>query len=180
MNDEIATLAEAHEATALPAAHVVHCDPDAPETVEEQPLPDALSNRPVSQKSPAEWAYERLILYLRNFEEQLDSNQELAMGYAGGEAGVLRIEGIGYFDPDIVTFYGRDDEGRRMQIIQHVTQLNVALIAIPKVASEEEPARRIGFRLVRDLEEQARGAGPRPKKGRRKPNAAPPQKKGDA
>ncbi|MFN3823470.1 MAG: DUF6173 family protein [Pseudorhodobacter sp.] len=156
MSDEIATIAEAHERTALPTAHVVHSDPDAPETVEEQPLPEAIANRPLSQKSPAEWAYERLVLYLRNFEEQLDRDQEIAMGYAGGEAGVLRIEGIGYFDPDIVTFYGRDDEGRRMQIIQHVTQLNVALIATPKNADEAEPARRIGFRLVRDLEEGGR------------------------
>jgi len=173
MSDEIATLAEAHERTALPLAHVVHSDPDAPETVEEQPLPDAIAGRPVSQKSPAEWAYERLILYLRNFEEQLDGDQELAMGYAGGEAGVLRIEGIGYFDPDIVTFYGRDDDGRRMQIIQHVTQLNVALIAVPKDTNEAEPARRIGFRLVRDLEDSTRGAPSRPKRGGRKRSAEP-------
>ena len=33
------------------------------------------------------------------------------MGFAGGDAGVLRIEGLGYFDPDIVTFYGRTRTG---------------------------------------------------------------------
>ncbi len=161
MTDEIATLAEAQESAALPMARVVHCDPDAPETVEEQPLPEVLADRPVSQKSPAEWAYQRLILYLRNFEEQLDRDQEVAMGYAGSGAGVLRIEGVGHFDPDIITFYGRNEGGQRMQIIQHVTQLNVALVAVAKESPEEKPARRIGFQLVSELEDGGRGKGRR-------------------
>jgi len=97
-------------------------------------------------KSPAEWAYERLVLYIRNFESQLDSSQEIAMGFAGSEAGVLQIEGLGYFDPDIVTFYGRDDDGVKTQLVQHVSQLSVILRAVPKVR-EEEPPRRIGFAL---------------------------------
>lgn len=97
-------------------------------------------------KSPAEWAYERLVLYIRNFEEQLDTSQEIAMGFAGGEAGVLQIEGLGYFDPDIVTFYGRDEDGMKTQLVQHVSQLSVILRAVPRVATEEPP-RRIGFAL---------------------------------
>ena len=78
-------------------------------------------------KSPAEWAHDRLVMYIRNFESQLDAAHEIAMGFAGDEAGVLRIEGIGYFDPDIVTFYGRDDSGAKTQLIQHVSQLSVTL-----------------------------------------------------
>jgi hypothetical protein len=93
-----------------------------------------------------------MILYIQNFEEQLDSEQEVAMGFAGGDAGVMRIEGMGYFDPDIVTFYGSDSAGTRTQLVQHVTQLNVMLRALPK-AEPETPATRIGFRLARDLEE---------------------------
>jgi Family of unknown function (DUF6173) len=98
-------------------------------------------------KSPAEWAHDRLVMYIRNFESQLDAAQEIAMGFAGDEAGVLRIEGIGYFDPDIVTFYGRDDSGAKTQLIQHVSQLSVTLRAVPKEA-DSEPPRRIGFRLT--------------------------------
>ena len=71
------------------------------------------------------------------------------MGFAGGESGVLQIEGIGYFAPDIVTFYGRDEDGARTQLIQHVAQLSVMLRAMPK-APDEEP-RRIGFRLATGL-----------------------------
>jgi hypothetical protein len=98
------------------------------------------------QKTPAEWAHDRLVLYIRNFESQLDGKQEIAMGFAGDEAGVLRIEGIGYFEPDIITFYGRDESGAKTQLIQHVSQLSVTLRAVPK-ESGEEPPRRIGFQL---------------------------------
>lgn len=101
------------------------------------------ANRP---KSPAEWAHDRLVMYIRNFESELDAEHEIAMGFASDESGVLRIEGLGYFEPDIVTFYGRDEEGAKTQLIQHVTQLSVTLRAVPKEANAEPP-RRIGFQL---------------------------------
>ncbi len=72
------------------------------------------------------------------------------MGFAGGDAGVLRIEGMGFFDPDIVTFYGADATGAKTQLIQHVTQLSVLLRALPKEV-EQVPPKRIGFRLAADL-----------------------------
>ncbi len=152
MTDEIFTTADALEASILPCARVVHSDPNMPATAEQQPLPAAVSKKPVDQKSPAEWAYERLILYIRNFEGQLDTKHEIAMGFAGGDAGVLRIEGLGYFDPDMITFYGRDDDGAKTQLVQHVTQLNVMLRAIPR-AEPDTPPRRIGFRLAKDWDE---------------------------
>ncbi|OYX43691.1 MAG: hypothetical protein B7Z02_08280 [Rhodobacterales bacterium 32-67-9] len=151
MTDLIQTSAEVHEASAMPCARVTHADPDAPRTAEMEPLPEGISGEPIDAKSPAQWAYERLILYIRNFESQLDNEHEVAMGFTGGDAGVLRIEGIGYFDPDIVTFYGRDEDDARTQLIQHVTQLNVMLRALPKAPEIEEP-RRIGFRLAADLD----------------------------
>ncbi|GAA3861574.1 DUF6173 family protein [Celeribacter arenosi] len=149
-DNRIETAAEAYESEALPQARVVHLDPDAPRTAEEKPLPEAMSKKPVAQKSPAEWAYERLILYIKNFEETLDNEHEVAMGFAGSETGVMRIEGLGFFDPDIVTFYGTDQTGTKAQLIQHVTQLSVMLRALPKNPDTETPM-RIGFRLANDL-----------------------------
>lgn len=121
--------------------------------VEDQPLPAKVAETPVEQKSPAQWAYERLILYIKNFEDQLDNEHEVAMGFAGGDAGVLRIEGIGYFDPDIITYYGSDGEGTKTQLVQHVSQLSVMLRALPKQIESAEP-NRIGFRLAAQLEEE--------------------------
>ena len=150
-DQDIHTTAEAHEASAMPRAHAVLADPEAPGTAEQEPLPEAMTRHPLSEKSPAQWAYERLILYLKKFEESLDAEHEVAVGFAGSDVGVLRIEGLGYFAPDIVTFYGQDDSLQKLQLIQHVSQLNVMLSAVPK-ASGDGKARRIGFRLVQDLD----------------------------
>lgn len=140
------------ERISRPPARVAKCDDGGPLTAEQKPLPAAVAEKPLEDKSPAEWAYERLILYIQNFEEQLDNAHEVAMGFTGGDAGVLRIEGIGYFDPDIVTFYGTDGEGAKTQLIQHVSQLNVMLRALPREDDEAEaPPNRIGFRLAADL-----------------------------
>lgn len=150
MENEIKTTAEASEADVLPKRHEVHADPDRP-NVKDAPIPKGVAKTPVQQKSPAQWAYERIILYIQKFEETLDNEHEAAMGFTGGDAGVMRIEGMGYFDPDIVTFYGSDPAGTKTQLIQHVTQLNVMLRALPKSVKEEAP-QRIGFRLAEDLE----------------------------
>jgi len=133
----------------MPRCHEVHATPGMP-CIEE--AAKSLPQTPVNLKSPAQWAYERLILYIRNFEKTLDEAHEVAMGFAGSDAGTIRIEGMGYFDPDIVTFYGQDQMGMRTQLVQHVSQLSVMLRALPKVVDEAPPT-RIGFRLAQDLEQ---------------------------
>jgi len=134
---------------AFPRCREVHADPEQSAPTD---IPQSVAQKPVDQKSPAEWAYERLILYIQNFEKTLDNDHEIAMGFTGGDIGVLRIEGMGYFDPDIVTFYGTDWAGAKTQLVQHVTQLNVMLRALPKMVDAQEPPQRIGFRLAEDLE----------------------------
>ncbi len=138
------------ENDAAPRSRAVHLSDCAP-TAEQQPLPEAIAQKPVDQKSEAEWAYERLILFIQNFESQLDNDHEVAMGFTGGDAGVMRIEGMGFFAPDIITFYGNDPTGAKTQQIQHVSQLNVMLRALPKEIDQPEPS-RIGFKLAQDLE----------------------------
>jgi hypothetical protein len=151
---------------------VVHTSADARQTPEAQPLPASLQRIPAEEKSEAQWAYERLVLFIKNFEEQLDQDHEIALGMTGGTAGPLRIEGLGYFSPDILTFYGSDKDGARMQLIQHVSQLNFALIAMPKPTPQEKP-RRIGFRLFEDMErvEAAADGGPNVKADDRQTDA---------
>jgi len=98
-------------------------------------------------KSAAERAAEQLIRFIQTFEARLDQSQEVAMGFTGGEAGVLQIEGVGFCAPDLVTFYGQDEGGLKTQLIQHVSQLNVILRAVPK-GEPSAPPRRIGFQMM--------------------------------
>lgn len=152
LSDTIETSAEYAENAVLPALHEVHLSPNAQSATPTQ-IPSNLQGNG-EEKSAARWAYERLILYIQNFEKQLGADQEVAMGFTGSDAGVMRIEGLGYFDPDIVTFYGGTDTGTRTQLIQHVAQLNVMLMALPKPTEQAEPT-RIGFELAKDLETTA-------------------------
>ncbi|MEL6958893.1 MAG: DUF6173 family protein [Pseudomonadota bacterium] len=152
MDDTIDTSAEVLEGAIL---HEVHTDPD-------QRAPDASAiGKPDPSKSAARWAYERLILYIQNFEQQLDNEHEVAMGFTGGNTGVIRIEGMGYFDPDIITFYGSDEAGTKTQLIQHVSQLSVMLRALPKPGAAAAP-NRIGFRLAEELRPAPPVATPKP------------------
>ena len=145
---------EAKHAAVLPEAGVIRTDCPDGDCAERQPLPPAVARTPVAQKTPAQWAYERLILYVQKFEEGLDSEHEIGMGFAGSDAGTLHIKGIGYFSPDIVTFYGVDQNGTKTQLVQHVSQLNVMLKAAPK---RHDKAERIGFQLRRRLEDEGPG-----------------------
>ena len=140
----------------MPRRGVVHTEPGG-HSVEQEALPEAVTAKPVAQKSAAEWAYQRLILYIQNFEKMLDAEHEVAMGFTDTGGGFLRIEGLGHFDPDIVTFYGTDQTGAKVQLVQHVSQLNVLLRAMPKQADAPAP-RRIGFQLAAGLAEYEAGA----------------------
>jgi Family of unknown function (DUF6173) len=112
-----------------------------------QKSPKKTATPPIATKGPAGQAYDRLVMFIQNFEAKLDNTHEMAMGFAGGAAGVLRIEGVGFVDPDILTFYGRDEDGLKTQLIQHVSQLSFILRAVPK-ERPEAPPRRIGFAMT--------------------------------
>ncbi|MEM7439916.1 MAG: DUF6173 family protein [Pseudomonadota bacterium] len=152
MTDDIKTTAEAVEGAMLAELYAVQVNEDGHAQAENH-VTGGAGPGDISKKSPAEWAYERIVMYIQKFEETLDADQEVGMGYAGGEVGSLRIEGMGFFGPDIITFYGEAPDGSKTQLIQHVSQLNVMLVAAPKENEEAEP-RRIGFKLQSELEEK--------------------------
>ncbi len=140
-NPEAAISAAITRAAALPKAPALQTD------AESLMAPAPLPPRPDPQTyGPAASAYARLIHYIQSFEATLNPDQEIAMGFTGSSAGVLKIEGLGFVDPDLITFYGHDEDGTKTQLVQHVSQLSVMLRAVPKSAPER-PANRIGFRL---------------------------------
>jgi hypothetical protein len=153
MDNQIKTTAEAVEAAHLAELYAVRVGPDGEAKSENQVVECAPGSRPLDQKSPAEWAYERIVMYIQKFEETLNADEEIGLGFAGGNVGTLRIQGMGYFAPDIITFYGQDPDGAKTQLIQHVTQLNVMLVAAPKEQSGFA-ANRIGFKLADKLREK--------------------------
>ncbi|MCK4349948.1 MAG: hypothetical protein KAX13_03775, partial [Candidatus Krumholzibacteria bacterium] len=105
-----------------------------------------------STLNPAKWTYERLAKYIQEFESSLDDNHEIGARLVSfGTKIVFHIENIGYHGPDIITFYGIDDSGQNVQLIQNISQLSVLLVAVKKTGKEP---RRIGFSLLRDEPEE--------------------------
>jgi hypothetical protein len=111
---------------------------------------------PAPPSSPAESVFRRLVMYIRDFEAQLDPNQEIGGRMVSfGPMLQFHILDIGYWGPDIITFDGLDEGGHHVKLIQNISQLNVLLVAMPQRKPQEE-AHRIGFLL------EAKGAAKLP------------------
>lgn len=109
---------------------------------------------------PAQWMYERIARSIAAFEKTLDSQHEVGLrlvSFAPGEA--FHITDMGFFEPDLIHFHGRNAEGAPVVLIQHISQVNVLLAANRK---RQEKPNRIGFQIVKKLEAGEAGAPPPP------------------
>lgn len=94
----------------------------------------------------ADWKFEKLIEQVKDFEEDLDDNHEVALKLASfGSSVVMYVVTIGYQNPDMLYFYGFVD-GQPAQLIQHMSQLNFLITSVEKI-DKDKPPRRIGFDL---------------------------------
>jgi hypothetical protein len=103
----------------------------------------------------ADWMFERIIRTLKDFEESLTADQEVGLRFAALPGEVLGIENVGFWNPDMIKFYGRTGDGHRYELVQHTSQISLLLVALPK--QNKEP-RRIGFNLAEQLEKTRRSA----------------------
>jgi hypothetical protein len=90
---------------------------------------------------------------LSSFEETLNANEEVRLLIVGGPSGIMffphTIEPIGN---DRLLFVGIDQDGQRVVVIQHVSQLNLMMKAA-KV--DIEKPRRTGFHHPGDNDQAA-------------------------
>lgn len=97
----------------------------------------------------ADWKYEKIIEQIRDFEQNLDDEQEVAVRLASfGSSITMIVTDISYQNPDILYFYGFVN-GKDAQLIQHTSQLNFLITSIEK-EDKSKPARRIGFTSSHD------------------------------
>ncbi|MGH1456652.1 MAG: DUF6173 family protein [Alphaproteobacteria bacterium] len=127
--------------------------------VQQKALTPITDNGCVPEKTTAQSTFERLSHYIMSFEESLDDNHEVGGRMVSfGSNLQFHITSIGYYEPDIICFYGLNKKGEKMQLIQHVSQLSVLLVAVKKMNKKQKP-RRIGFDLaqsVKIIEKKAR------------------------
>ncbi|GED72874.1 hypothetical protein BRE01_65760 [Brevibacillus reuszeri] len=99
--------------------------------------------------------HKRLIHMIAEFESSLDEHHEVGIRLVSfGQNVTLRVEGIGYFDPSLIRFFGTAEGGASMELIQHVSQISFLLMAVKK-ADPANPPKRIGFKVEEEGERDA-------------------------
>ena len=92
----------------------------------------------------ADYQYEVIMHRIKDFEEELDDEHEIAIQLTSfGKDILMNVTDIGYSNPSTLVFYGFVN-GQNATLIQHMSMLNFLLLAVKK-PEPEKPARRIGF-----------------------------------
>jgi hypothetical protein len=104
------------------------------------------------ETNPARWMHERLINQIVEFEKDLDSEHEVGGRFVQGPGSEpLHIENVASWGPDMIIFVGKYSDGRKFEIIQHYSQVNLFLVAMR--TTSQEP-RRIGFELQHAMKDE--------------------------
>ena len=97
--------------------------------------------------------YKNLCVCINEFNRRLDDGHEVGVRVLGFDKAVnIRLEEIGYCDPDLITFRGKTtDYNKHVELIQHVSQISILLINLPR-ENPNEPKQPFGLRT--NLKEQ--------------------------
>ena len=99
-----------------------------------------------SQANQTIWAYQKLIDSIYSLEKRLDDEHEVGVQLVSSGAPLtFHLQDASHCAPNIINLSGRNTNGEELQLVQHVSQLNVLLVAMKKLG--KEPV-RIGFKLT--------------------------------
>lgn len=88
----------------------------------------------------------KLYKEINEFDLNLESESEVIVRLVSfGETVQFGVESIGFSDPSLLLFSGHTADGSHVQLVQHVSQISMLLLAA-KRPNPEEPKFPIGFR----------------------------------
>jgi hypothetical protein len=77
----------------------------------------------------------------------LDNEHEVGVRVVNfGQTVVFSLEDMRYCDPSLISFIGRTQEGQPVELIQHVNQISILLMKLPRQYPAESK-KTIGFRV---------------------------------
>ncbi|MEQ6968331.1 DUF6173 family protein [Pectobacterium polaris] len=89
--------------------------------------------------------YQNLLVWINEFHKNLSDEYEVgAQLVSFGQSVTFTFSSISYRDPSLISFSGLREDGSPIELIQHVSQINILLIKV-KRSQPEEPKRPIGF-----------------------------------
>jgi hypothetical protein len=131
------------------ALRVLRSLPTPPQMPEMAEMPEI--SRPIETKlrlhdaQLASGFAERLLEHINDFNESLDEEHEVGARLVSfGERVAIYLDGIGYWNPSLILFSGRNGNGDPVELIQHISQTSVLLVKLPRL-DPDQPKRRIGF-----------------------------------
>lgn len=100
-------------------------------------------HRRLTPPNMAEYAVKAIYEEIADFEATLDADHEIGMPIVGGPAGLcVHVREVYRFGTDKLVFVGIDADQNPVRLIQHLSQLNLLMLAAPKIGAV---AVRIGF-----------------------------------
>jgi hypothetical protein len=100
--------------------------------------------KPTGQNLASE-LYKHLKKRAEDFDNKLDGGQGVGIRLIpSGQSVTFQVTALGYCDPSLIIFAGVTESGLEVQLMQHVSQLNFLLMAMPR-PNPEEPKIPLGF-----------------------------------
>ena len=112
-----------------------------------------LLRTPVDPNSAKEFHY-RLINWINDFHKGLDEQHEVGARLVNfGKAITFHIDDISFWNPSLISFIGKNENNEPVELIQHVSQISILLVAMKRV-NTKELKRPIGFTNWEEFEAQ--------------------------
>jgi hypothetical protein len=97
--------------------------------------------------------HSRLAGWINDFDAGLDQEHEVGVRLVSfGQTVVFHLHSMGYWNPSLISFSGLTDDGNPVELIQHVTQISILLMKVPR-KDLSKPKQPIGFGVDTDPEE---------------------------
>jgi hypothetical protein len=75
--------------------------------------------------------HHRLINWINDFHKSLDEKLEVGARLVNfGQSVTFHIEDISYWNPSLISFVGKNELGEPVELIQHVSQISILLVAM--------------------------------------------------
>jgi len=89
--------------------------------------------------------YQRLSKWIADFDASLDDAHEVGVRLVNfGQSVVFHLADMGYWNPSLISFKGCTEDGNPVELIQHVNQISILLMKLPR-KDPTQPKKRIGF-----------------------------------
>ena len=107
-----------------------------------------IPKNPVLENMEENWAsafHERLKNWIAEFDAELDEGHEVGVRLVSfGQTVVFHLKHLGFSNPSLIAFSGTTDSGDPVHLIQHVSQISILLMKLPR-KDPESPKQPFGF-----------------------------------